>query len=81
MRLQTLKTMRKLLFFIRYRTPEKFAEEMLFCKPLGTRATGKEVFNKVDQFLEQHELSWENCVSVCCDGAPSMMGTKRVQNF
>lgn len=64
--------------FVRYRNDTDFVEQMLFCQPLvAARATGKEVFKTVDSFLCKHEISWNNCIAVCADGAPVMMGHKK----
>ena len=35
------------------------------------------MFKKVDLFFKKHQLEWSDCVPVCVDGAPSMMGCKK----
>ena len=51
-------------------------EEFLFCTPLTTIATGPHIFNVVDNFQQQDGIRWENCVSLCTDGAPAMLGAR-----
>ena len=48
-------------------------EEFLFCTPLTTMATGTDIFSIVDNF-QQEGIIGENCVSLCTDGAPAMLG-------
>ena len=67
----------QLMVFVRYRASEDYVEQFLFCRQLTKNTTGEEIFKKVDSFFKEHQLSWSDCVSVCADGAPSMMGTKK----
>ena len=39
--------------------------------------TGEEIFRGMDLFCNKHQIEWSDCVFVCADGAPSMMGSKR----
>ena len=34
------------------------------------------IFTKTNNFLQdkENQLEWDNCVAVCSDGAPSMLG-------
>ena len=52
-------------------------EQFLFCHPLAKNATGEQICKKLDSFFKEHQLEWSDCVSVCADGAPSMMGCKK----
>ena len=67
----------QLMVFVRYFDTNDFVEQFLFCRPLAKNTTGEEIFKKVDSFFEEHQLEWSNCVSVCADGAPAMMGSKK----
>ncbi|KAF2367975.1 protein of unknown function DUF4371 [Trinorchestia longiramus] len=51
-------------------------EEILFSAALETTAKAIDVFSKVDEFFQEHGLSWEKLVGVCTDGAPSMIGSR-----
>ena len=51
-------------------------EEFLFCTPQTTIATGPDIFNVVNNFQQQEGIRWENCVSLCTDGAPAMLGAR-----
>ena len=52
-------------------------EEFLFCVPLTTTATGADIFNVVDNFQQKEGISWENCVSLCTDGALAILGARQ----
>ena len=64
------------MMFVRYFDSNDFVEQFLFCCLLAKSTTGKDVFKTVN-FFEEHQLEWSNCVSVCADGAPAMMGSKK----
>ena len=49
----------------------------MLCRALAKNTTGEPIFKKVDSFFKEHQLEWSDCVSVCADGAPSMMGSKK----
>ena len=49
-------------------------DEFLFCSPLTTTITAKEIFNFVKKFFDEHNLKWKHVIGVCTDGAPAMLG-------
>ncbi|XP_067303616.1 zinc finger BED domain-containing protein 5-like [Pseudorasbora parva] len=65
------------LAFIRYTFDGKMHEEMLFCSVLEGTCTGSEIFNKLDTRLKEMQLSWDNCVGICTDGAGAMVGKNK----
>ena len=65
------------MVFVRYFDTNDFVEQYLFCRPLAKNTTGEEIFKKVNFFFKEHQLEWSNCVSVCADGAPAMMGSNK----
>ncbi|GFW33091.1 zinc finger BED domain-containing protein 5 [Trichonephila clavipes] len=62
-----------LLVIVRYLYENSF-EDMLMCSPLPTNTTGEEIFNKINIFFEENNLSWNYCIDVCTDGAKAMTG-------
>nr|XP_055055877.1 zinc finger BED domain-containing protein 5-like [Misgurnus anguillicaudatus] len=66
----------QLLVYARYSWDEHILEDILFTKELEGRASGEDIFKLLDTFFTEENLSWENCVSVCTDGAAAMTGHK-----
>ena len=66
-----------LMVFVQYLDTNDYVEQFLFCRLLAKNTTGEQRFKKVDFFFEERQLEWPDCVSVCADGAPSMMGCKK----
>ena len=64
----------QLIVFCRFASisNKKITEHYLFCKPLGVDATANAIFEKLDDYLKEKGLSWENCKSVTTDGAAAM---------
>ena len=48
-------------------------KNFLFCKTL-VKATGEEIFCITTEYLENGNLQWENCISICTDGTAAMVG-------
>ncbi|XP_063856105.1 zinc finger BED domain-containing protein 5-like [Scylla paramamosain] len=63
-----------LITYVCYISANEIKEDLLFCKPIVGRATAVKVFNMIDNFFNEHGISWENCVGLCTDGAQSMAG-------
>ena len=63
-----------LLVFIRFIEEDKIVDDFLCCKQFEKTTTGKDVFDIMDMYLKSTALSWESCVGICTDGAPSMVG-------
>lgn len=64
----------QLLVYIRCISQETFIEEILICKALESRTTGKDIFQVLDDYIESNGLDWTRCVGVCSDGAAAMTG-------
>ena len=61
---------------VRYEGDVDLKEESLFCTLQTTTATGADIFNFVNNFQQEEGINLENCVSLCTDGAPAMLGAR-----
>ena len=52
-------------------------DEFFFCSPIETTTTGAGTFSLMDKFQLDEGLNWNNCISLCTDGAPAMLGADR----
>ena len=66
----------ELLVYIRFISQDNFVEEILFYKALVGRATGRGIFQVLDDYVVSNGLDWSRCVGVCSDGAAAMTGKK-----
>ncbi len=67
----------QLLVFVRYSLTENLKEDILFSTPLEGTCTGKDIFTKLDNKLNEDGLSWSECIGVCTDGTGAMLGKKK----
>ncbi|MEE6510581.1 hypothetical protein FKM82_030541 [Ascaphus truei] len=65
-----------LMCFVRYDFANTTREEFLFCKPLTTRTTAEEIFNLIDNYINQNGIEWKKCVGLSSDGARAMAGAR-----
>ena len=63
----------QLLANVRFVDGEAIRENFLFCKTLPER-TGEAIIRVTSEYLVKGGLKWENCMSVCTDGAAAMVG-------
>lgn len=64
----------QLIAFIRFIKDYKIVNQFLFCSELVQTTKGSDVFGLVDESIKAKNMRWETCVSICTDGAPSMLG-------
>ncbi|XP_076059510.1 zinc finger BED domain-containing protein 5-like [Oratosquilla oratoria] len=64
----------QLLVYVRYQGKSDIEEDFMFCKRMETTTTGEDLFKLVDSCTKEEGLRWDQCVSVCSDGAPAMLG-------
>ena len=64
----------QLLANVRFCGQRRHQRKVQFCKALPEKATGEEIFRVPSEYFEQGGLMWENCISVCTDGAAAMVG-------
>ncbi|KAI4800502.1 hypothetical protein KUCAC02_009644 [Chaenocephalus aceratus] len=55
----------QLIALVRYPWEGRIQEDFYFCQELTGRATGEEMFNVIDMFMETGNVSWENCIAIC----------------
>ena len=65
----------QLIAFIRFVSDGKISDQFFCCKELKERTTGQDIFDILCKYLEENELTWKECVGLCSDGAPSMIGS------
>lgn len=65
----------QLLAFIRFIDGDRIVNQYLCCKELLTTTKGEDIFLILNSYFEKWNLSWESCVGICTDGAPSMVGS------
>ncbi|XP_057715925.1 SCAN domain-containing protein 3-like [Corythoichthys intestinalis] len=69
----------QLLANVRFVDGDAIRENFLFCKALPEKTTGEEIFRVTSEYFDKGGLTWENCTSVCTDGAAAMVG--RIKGF
>ena len=52
---------------------EKFQEELLFCQSLQTTFCGVDIYNKLNNYFDNHKIPKSNIVLCAADCSPSMM--------
>ncbi|CAI6348387.1 unnamed protein product [Macrosiphum euphorbiae] len=65
----------QLLVFVRIVVDDDIIENFFCCKTLHETTRGEDVFKVLDDHLLSVNLSWDNCIGICTDGAPSMTGS------
>lgn len=63
------------LGFVRFIDENKIVNQFLCCKQLTERTTGQNVFDSISSYLDKFNITWNECVGICTDGAPSMIGS------
>ena len=66
--------MGKLIAFIRFVNDEKISDQFFCGKELEERTPGQDIFDTLSKYLEENELTWKECVGLCTDEAPSVIG-------
>ena len=64
----------QLIAFIHVIDENVIINQFLCCKQLLTSTRGQDIFDTITIRLEKYGLSWDSCVGICTDGAPSMVG-------
>lgn len=65
----------QLLVFVRMVVDDDIIENFFCCKTLPETTRGEDGFKVLDDHLLSVNLSWDNCIGICTDGAPSMTGS------
>jgi hypothetical protein len=63
--------------FLRFLNEGVIQENFFCCKELPETSKREDILNVLSSYLETKGLSWENCVGICTDGAPSMVDSIR----
>ncbi|XP_013781361.1 protein ZBED8-like [Limulus polyphemus] len=65
-----------LLVFVRYICEKELKNEFIFCGPLEQTTKAIDIMQKIQDFFEKNDLTWDIVGSICTDGAPAMMGVR-----
>ncbi|GFU40053.1 zinc finger MYM-type protein 6 [Trichonephila clavipes] len=60
--------------YVRFWDGISAVEELLFCKPIKLKATAIALFDILNNFINEANIEWKNCVGICTDGARTMSG-------
>ena len=63
-----------IIAFVRFIDGDEIINQFLCCKEMVTTTRGQDIFNTVSDYLKEMNLTWNSCVGICTDGAPSMTG-------
>ncbi|XP_067129334.1 SCAN domain-containing protein 3-like, partial [Centruroides vittatus] len=63
----------QLICYVRYMEEANVCEDLLFCKEMTT-GKASDLFAIINSYTEENNIQWENCVSVCTDGARAQSG-------
>jgi hypothetical protein len=63
--------------FVSFVNDGEIQESFFCCKELSEKSKGQHIFNVLSSYLETKYLSWRNCVGICTDGTPSVVGSVR----
>ena len=55
---------------------EKFQEELLFCQSLKTTTRGVDIYNKLNNYFDNHKILKPNFLLCAADGSPGADGLK-----
>ncbi|GFY32647.1 zinc finger MYM-type protein 6 [Trichonephila clavipes] len=58
--------------YVRFWDGMSVVEELLFCKPIKHKATAIALFDILNNFINEANIDWKNCVGICTDGARTM---------
>ncbi|GBP91229.1 Zinc finger BED domain-containing protein 5 [Eumeta japonica] len=63
-----------LLVIVRYPYESYFEEDMIMCSPLPSNTIGEEIFNEINIFVEENNLSLNDCIDIYTDGVKATTG-------
>ena len=63
-----------LLAFICFIYGDQIVNQFLCCKEMPGTTKGEDIFKISNSYLVKWDLSWKSCISICTNGAPSMVG-------
>jgi hypothetical protein len=64
----------ELVAFVRVPDKVEIVEHILFCNSLKRNATGRAVFEVINDFLNEQKVKWQWCEAICTDGRAAMTG-------
>ncbi|KAF8776962.1 Zinc finger MYM-type protein 6 like protein [Argiope bruennichi] len=67
-----------LIAYVRFCDNMSVVVELLFCKPIELKTTVLALFSILNDFMNETNIKWKNCVGICTNGARSMSERFRV---
>jgi hypothetical protein len=68
------RTLHLLVVFARVPGKVEIVEHILFRKSLKGNATGRAVFEVINDFFNEQTIKWQWCEAICTDGGAAMTG-------
>uniref|UniRef100_A0A0L8I2A7 Uncharacterized protein n=1 Tax=Octopus bimaculoides TaxID=37653 RepID=A0A0L8I2A7_OCTBM len=65
----------QLLTFIHFIDGNQIRNQFFCCEEMLLTTRGKDIFDILSPYLVKWNLSWNSCVGICTDGAPSMISS------
>ncbi|XP_029648411.1 protein ZBED8-like [Octopus sinensis] len=65
----------QLLTFIRFIGGNQIINQFFCCEEMPLTTRGQHILDTLSAYLKKWNLSWNSCVGICTNGAPSMIGS------
>ncbi|XP_076324424.1 protein FAM200C-like [Tachypleus tridentatus] len=63
----------QLLAYVRFISNNEIITQFLCCREVEKHTRGQDIFQTLSEYMEKLKISWNSCVKICTDGAPSVI--------